>query len=74
MGNETTVREHASLCLSTKQNKKLKTNRQTNLPKKPLCLSFLSAVTAACARTQMPAQPVPYHRKRLRGQMQTVRW
>lgn len=42
--------------------------------KKIFCLSFLAAVITACACTQMPAQPVPYHRKRLRGQMQTVIW
>lgn len=37
-------------------------------------LAVLAAVVTACAYRQMPAQPVPYHRKQLRGQMQTVIW
>lgn len=58
MGNETTVRPCTSLCLSEKDPR----------------LAVLAAVVTACACRQMPAQPVPYHRKWLRGQMQTVIW
>lgn len=44
------------------------------LKKKDLFLGFSGCIHHRLCCTQMPAQPVTYHRKGLHGQMQTVIW